>query len=71
MTRSTSLLRRAAAVLSAGALGIGIVAVAAPAQAAPGERSLATVLTSDGNRFDHNRRDFDIVTEAVLAVLDA
>ena len=36
-----------------------------------GHKSLAAVLTSDGNRFDHNSRDFDIVTEAVLAVLAA
>lgn len=36
-----------------------------------GERSLAEVLTSDGNRFDHRGRDYDIVTEAVLAVLAA
>jgi uncharacterized surface protein with fasciclin (FAS1) repeats len=43
----------------------------APAQAATGERSLAKVLTSDGNRFDHNGKDFDVVTQAVLAVLDA
>ena len=29
------------------------------------------MLTSDGNRFDKNARDYDIVTEAVLAVLAA
>ena len=29
------------------------------------------MLTSDGNRFDHNKRDFDVTTEAVLAVLAA
>lgn len=34
-----------------------------------GSQSLASVLLSDGNRFDHNGKDFDIVTEAVLAVL--
>ena len=44
---------------------------AAPAQAATGERSLAKVLTSDGNRFDHDERDFDLVTEAALAILAA
>ncbi|MFN8194532.1 MAG: fasciclin domain-containing protein [Nocardioidaceae bacterium] len=49
----------------------------APAQAAAkpqpklGEKSLAAVLTSDGNRFDKRGRDYDIVTEAVLAVLAA
>lgn len=34
-----------------------------------GDRSLAAVLTSDGNWFDRNWSDYDIVTEAVLAVL--
>ncbi len=36
-----------------------------------GHRSLAAVLTADGNRFDRNWQDYDIVTEAVLAVLAA
>jgi uncharacterized surface protein with fasciclin (FAS1) repeats len=36
-----------------------------------GKTSLATVLTSDRNTFDRNSKDFDIVTEAVLAVLAA
>lgn len=34
-----------------------------------GNRSLAAVLTADGNRFDANWYDYDIVTETVLAVL--
>ena len=50
-------------------------AVTAPAATASGTatgtRSLAAVLTSDGNRFDRHPYDFDIVTEAVLAVLAA
>ena len=37
----------------------------------PGTRSLAEVLTSDGNRFDRRSSDYDIVTEAALAVLAA
>lgn len=36
-----------------------------------GTDSLAGVLTSDGNTFDKDWNDFDIVTEAVLAVLAA
>ena len=36
-----------------------------------GTRSLAAVLTADGNQFDRNWYDYDIVTEAVLAVLAA
>jgi hypothetical protein len=63
--------RRFAALLSAGALATGIAAAASPAQAAPGERSLAAVLTADGNHFDRDPSDYDIVTEAVLAVLAA
>ena len=33
--------------------------------------SLAKVATSDKNKFDKNSGDFDVVTEAVLAVLAA
>jgi uncharacterized surface protein with fasciclin (FAS1) repeats len=47
------------------------IAVAPAASADTGTRSLAEVLTSDGNRFDRNWHDYDIVTEAVLAVLAA
>ena len=47
------------------------IAVAPAASADTGTRSLAAVLTSDGNRFDRNWYDYDIVTEAVLAVLAA
>ncbi|MBW8729845.1 MAG: fasciclin domain-containing protein [Terrabacter sp.] len=36
-----------------------------------GTRSLADVLLADGNQFDGNWYDYDIVTEAVLAVLAA
>lgn len=54
------------------ALALGLTLVGPPAQAKPlGTRSLATVLTSDGNTFDRNPQDFDITTQAVLAVLDA
>ncbi|MGV8908221.1 MAG: fasciclin domain-containing protein [Propionicimonas sp.] len=57
-------------------LGVAFALSAAPASAHPrstglGDRSLAAVLTADGNRFDHNWNDYDIVTEAVLAVLAA
>ncbi|MFZ9422559.1 MAG: fasciclin domain-containing protein, partial [Ilumatobacteraceae bacterium] len=31
--------------------------------------SMAAVLTADGNQFDNNSKDFDVLTEAVLAVL--
>lgn len=63
---------RVIAVLFTGALATGLAAV--PAQAAPtlGEQSLAAVLTADGNgTFDNNWYDYDIVTQAVLAVVAA
>lgn len=53
-----------------------VLTVAAPgaqaAEAAPrGERSLVTALKSDGNRFDTNKHDFDILTRAALTVVAA
>lgn len=60
-----------AVVALATAASVFAVAPAATAQSAPKERSLVEVLTSDGNRFDRNARDFDIVTEAALAVVKA
>ena len=68
-----STITKLAAVVIAGALSTGMTA--APAQAAsgdPGEKSLAAVLTADGNgTFDRNWYDYDIVTQAVLGVLAA
>lgn len=50
-------------------------AVAAPSAGAqepePAPTSLAEVLLSDGDTFDRNAYDFDIATQAVLAVLEA
>ncbi len=63
--------------VTAAVLGLAAAAVAPAASASThgsaglGTRSLAEVLTSDGNRFDHNWYDYDIVTEAVLAVTAA
>ena len=60
-----------ALVLTGTALG----AVTAPAQSAEkqavGTRSLAKVLAADGNRFDSNPRDFDILDRAIRTVLKA
>ena len=67
-------------VTAAVAVTLGATALtAAPASAhgshgttAPtGTRSLAAVLTADGDRFDRNWYDYDIVTEAALAVIAA
>jgi uncharacterized surface protein with fasciclin (FAS1) repeats len=55
----------------AAASALALVATAAPASAADGTKSLAAVLTADGNQFDKNWHDYDVVTEAVLAVLGA
>jgi len=53
------------------ALGASLV-VAPAAQAAPaGTTSLATVLAADGAGFDRNSQDFDILDNAVQAVLGA
>ncbi|NQU38228.1 MAG: fasciclin domain-containing protein [Actinobacteria bacterium] len=58
------------AATAALAMGVSALGVAS-ASAAPGTNSLAQVLTSDKNKFDRNSADFDVVTEAVLAVLAA
>ncbi|HEU4336178.1 MAG TPA: fasciclin domain-containing protein [Nocardioides sp.] len=65
--------RRVPALLAASALALGAVQATAPAASAKaaGEDSLAGVLTSDGNTFDTNSKDYDIVTEAALAVVAA
>ena len=66
-------LRRLGVIATTLGLATTAVIAAGPAATAadPGTRSLAAVLTSDGNQFDSNWYDYDIVTEAVLAVLGA
>jgi uncharacterized surface protein with fasciclin (FAS1) repeats len=65
--------RRATAAASIAALGlVGAALAAPPATAAPsGTTSLAAVLAADGDTFDRNWYDFDIVDQAVAAVLAA
>lgn len=59
-------------IAAAAALGASLAAVpGAPAQAATGQRSLATVLAADGHGFDRRWNDFDILDNAVSAVLAA
>lgn len=66
---------RVAAVAVATAVLVAPLTLANPAQAAPGTKSLASILLKDTTEgvpnFDRNGRDFDILTAAVLAVLDA
>lgn len=60
-------MKRVIATAAIAALGVGM---AAPAFAKQGNKPLSEVLV-DSNTFDSNGRDYDIVTEAVLAVLAA
>lgn len=63
-----------AAVSVAGVAGAVLAAPASATSASTGStgtRSLAAVLTADRNQFDRNWYDYDIVTEAVLAVVGA
>ena len=67
---------RARLTTTLAAAAVAATTLSAPAAAhaqaaAPGTRSLATVLAADGNHFDRNWSDFDIVDKAVHAVLKA
>ena len=67
-------MRRVSALLATSALALGAVSATAPAataKAAPGESPLAGVLLADEDQFDKNKADFDILTEAALAVIGA
>ncbi|HON76746.1 MAG TPA: fasciclin domain-containing protein [Dermatophilaceae bacterium] len=61
----------AATAAAAAALSLALASPASAATAPSGTKSLAAVLTADGDQFDRNWYDYDIVTEAVLAVLKA
>lgn len=70
--------RRVPALLAASALALGAVQATAPAanaapatQKAAGEDSLAGLLLSDNDEFDKDKNDFDILTQAALAVVTA
>jgi uncharacterized surface protein with fasciclin (FAS1) repeats len=60
-----------AAVLLSGTLAATTVAPVQAESSSLRTRSLATVLAKDGSGFDHNWHDYDIVDNAVHAVLDA
>ncbi|MBD7919884.1 fasciclin domain-containing protein [Cellulomonas sp. Sa3CUA2] len=64
-------IRRLAASLATTALVGGAVVGLAPAASAAGTTSLASVLAADGAGFDRNWYDYDIVDNAVNAVLAA
>jgi uncharacterized surface protein with fasciclin (FAS1) repeats len=67
--------RRIATLLAASAAVTGVALAGAPSASATGHQTgttpLTAVLTADGNTFDRNPYDFDIVTQAALAVLAA
>ncbi|MFD3400123.1 fasciclin domain-containing protein [Kribbella sp. NPDC058693] len=63
----------ATALVAAGVVVTSAVATTTQASAHHqlGSRSLATVLAADGDTFDHNWNDYDVLTNAVGAVLAA
>ena len=63
--------RTLSALVVAGLAAGGGLALAPAASAAPGTSSLASLLASDGDTFDRNWHDFDILDQAVAAVLAA
>ncbi len=65
------LAKAGAALLAAGALLVGSTLPAQAHSTSKGTRSLAAVLAKDGGGFDRNPYDFDIVDNAVQAVLTA
>ncbi len=67
MSTPTRLVSMIAAAAVAG--GTALAAPAATAAAPEGTTSLAEVLAADGNRYDRNWDDFDIVEKAVRLVL--
>jgi uncharacterized surface protein with fasciclin (FAS1) repeats len=73
MSLKASLASRTAAVAVAAGVALAPLAVAGPAYAEPGTKSLASILLQDTTEgqpnFDRNGSDFDILTAAVLAVL--
>ena len=64
---------RLAAAAASAALVAGAGLAVAPSASANGlgDNSLANVLLADGNQFDRDWYDFDLVTEAALAVIGA
>ena len=60
-----------ALVLTGTALGVATTPAQSAESQAAGTRSLAKLLAADGNRFDTNPRDFDILDRAIRTVLKA
>lgn len=60
-----------ASALALAATGALALAPAATASSSPGTTPLSDVLLADGDTFDNNKWDYDIVTQAALTVIDA
>jgi hypothetical protein len=58
-------------MITAAGLAAGATIALAPTAGAEAPPSLASILLADGDEFDRNPYDFDIVTQAVLTVLEA
>ncbi len=69
LTHRIAALAAGTAMAATGAIAAAPAASAAAPLPEIEPNSLAAVLTSDGNQFDRNWYDFDIVTEAAIAVL--
>lgn len=67
------IIKTATAATASLALAAGVAVAAAPSASAGqlGEKSLGSILLADGDEFDNNPWDYDIVTQAAVAVLDA
>ena len=67
------IMKTATAATASLALAAGVAVAAAPSASAGqlGEKSLGSILLADGDEFDNNPWDYDIVTQAAVAVLDA
>jgi uncharacterized surface protein with fasciclin (FAS1) repeats len=65
------ILRTATAAVASVALAGGFAVAAAPSASAGqlGEKSLGSILLADGDEFDNNPWDYDILTQAAVAVL--
>jgi uncharacterized surface protein with fasciclin (FAS1) repeats len=73
---NTHLVKRLALLAAGTLMTAGVGLAGAPAEAATqhakaGNKSLVKVLGADGVKLDHNWQDFDILEQAVLAVLAA
>jgi hypothetical protein len=67
------LIRTATAATASVALAAGFAVAAAPSASAGelGDKSLGSILLADGDTFDSNPWDYDVLTQAAVAVLDA